>query len=607
MTGSCGRRFARRWSPILVTLAVTVTAAAAVSADQEATQQAAVFFSPVDVELVSVEVRVTDADGEPIPGLTPADFELREDGEPVQISHFFASRPVQGYPESAVVPSTVPAVPHQELYLALYVDDVDTDARRRLAALTNLRDFLEQPLPPNVKTMLVRFDGQLHVVCDFSDDTDRLLAALDEIRDEPVFSSDREEQALFREMQGATTDQRGQIRKWMETETRQKPDFSNPGDMTTRPFAFYEADNRRVYHDSYLPKIHDFARNKSLRSRASLEALQRFVGYLNGVPGRKAVVWVGGLDTRPGESLFLAWGELFPEKVGRQGMSPMMEAQQYDMSRDLEHVLELANSRRVSFFTISSLGAGLERISSVEVKGRDQSKKSGFSDIWGGEDELDIMSVTTGGRTLRDNMNLDEQLRNVSAELGAYYSLGYTPPTPGDDAYHSISVKVQRKGARVRHRQGYRSAGERDSTRDGVVAAATLGFTENPLGIKLEMRAQEPRPDGTFIVPMVIEIPIGSLALSPQKDLHTANISMLSIVRDDHGRLSEIHDREFPLEIANNQLVSAITQKADFVLGMVLRKGPRRIAVSVQDTKSSVLSTAFIDVEVGPDSTVQSE
>ena len=607
MTVSCVRPFARRWSKILVTLTVTVTAAAAVSADQETTRQAATFFSPVDVQLVSVEVRVSDADGEPIAGLTPADFEVREDGEPVQISHFFASRPVQGHPASVVVPSTVPAVPHQELFLALYVDDVDTDARRRMAALTNLHTFLEQPLPPNVKTMLVRFNGQLRVVCDFSDDTDRLLAALDEIRDEPVFSSDREEQALFREMQGATTDQRVEIRNWMETQTRQKPDFSNPGDMRTKPYAFYEANNRPVYHDSYLPKIHDFARNKSLRSRASLEALQRFVGYLNGVPGRKAVVWVGGLDTRPGESLFLAWEELFPEKVGRQGMSPMMEAQQYDMSRDLEHVLELANSRRVSFFTISSLGAGLERISSVEVKGRDQSKRSGFSDIWGGEDELDIMSVTTGGRTLRDNMNLDEQLRNVSAELGAYYSLGYTPPTPGDGAYHSISVKVQRKGARVRHRQGYRSEGERDSKRDGLVAAATLGFTENPLGIKLEMRAQEPRPDGTFVVPVVVEIPIGSLALLPQKDLHTANISLLSVVRDDHGRLSEIHDREVPLEIANNQLVSAITQKAEFVLGMVLGNGPRRIAVSVQDTNSSVQSTAFIDVEVGADTTVPSE
>ena len=607
MTVSCVRPFARRWSKILVTLTVTVTAAAAVSADQETTRQAAAFFSPVDVQLVSVEVRVSDADGEPIAGLTPADFEVREDGEPVQISHFFASRPVQGHPASVVVPSTVPAVPHQELFLALYVDDVDTDARRRMAALTNLHTFLEQPLPPNVKTMLVRFNGQLRVVCDFSDDTDRLLAALDEIRDEPVFSSDREEQALFREMQGATTDQRVEIRNWMETQTRQKPDFSNPGDMRTKPYAFYEANNRPVYHDSYLPKIHDFARNKSLRSRASLEALQRFVGYLNGVPGRKAVVWVGGLDTRPGESLFLAWEELFPEKVGRQGMSPMMEAQQYDMSRDLEHVLELANSRRVSFFTISSLGAGLERISSVEVKGRDQSKRSGFSDIWGGEDELDIMSVTTGGRTLRDNMNLDEQLRNVSAELGAYYSLGYTPPTPGDGAYHSISVKVQRKGARVRHRQGYRSEGERDSKRDGLVAAATLGFTENPLGIKLEMRAQEPRPGGTFTVPVVVEIPIGSLALLPQKDLHTANISLLSVVRDDHGRLSEIHDREVPLEIANNQLVSAITQKAEFVLGMVLGNGPRRIAVSVQDTNSSVQSTAFIDVEVGADSTVPSE
>jgi hypothetical protein len=198
------------------------------------------------------------------------------------------------------------------------------------------------------------------------------------------------------------------------------------------------------------------------------------------------------------------------------------------------------------------------------------------------------MSGSTGGRTLRDNMSLDEQLGKVAAELGAYYSLGYTPPTPGDDTYHSISVTVKRDDAQVRHRQGYRNSGGRDSARDGVVAAATLGYTQNPLGITLEAEAQERRPDGSFTVPAVVEIPIGNLALLPQTNLHTAGISMLSLVRDDRGGLSEIHDREYPIEIANNQLVSAITQDARFVLAMVLPAGRQRIAVSVQDTNSSL-------------------
>jgi VWFA-related protein len=601
MTGFPAHPFASRRCVLLVSLAVTAAVAAGVAADRESNQPAAAFYSPTEVQLVSVEVRVTDADGQPIPGLTAADFEIREDGEAVEISHFFASEPVREDRHRSGDPSTVPAVPHQELYLALYVDDTDTDARRRVAVLSHLRDFLEQPLPPDVKTMLVRFDGRLHVVCDFSDDTERLLAALDEIRQESVFSSRRDEQALYREMQGATTDQRGQIRTWMETQTSQRPDAPNSEGTSTRPQAFYEPDNRRVYHDVFLPRIHNFARDKSLRSRSSLEALERFVDYLNGVPGRKAVVWVGGLDTRPGESLFLAWEELFPDLVRRQGRSPMMEAHQYDMTRDLEQLLELANSRRVSFFTISSLGAGLERISSTEVKGRNQSRRSGFHDIWSDDDGLDIMSGSTGGRTLRDNMSLDEQLGNVAAELGAYYSLGYTPPSPGDDEYHSISVTVKRDDAQVRHRQGYRNSGGRDSARDGVVAAATLGYTQNPLGITLETEAQERRTDGSFTVPAVVAIPIGNLALLPQANLHTASISMLSLVRDDRGGLSEIHDREYPIEIANNQLVSAITQDARFVLAMVLPAGRQRIAVSVQDTNSSLVSTAFIDVEVGPE------
>jgi hypothetical protein len=255
----------------------------------------------------------------------------------------------------------------------------------------------------------------------------------------------------------------------------------------------------------------------------------------------------------------------------------------------------------VSFYTVSSLGAGLERISSTEGSGRDPSRRSAFTDIWGEEDALDIMSVSTGGRTLTDNMILDQQLTQVSAELGAYYSLGYTPPSPADDEYHTIVVNVLREDARVRHRQGYRTTGERDSMTDRILAAATLGFAENPLGITLEAQPQEARPEGTFLVPVMVEIPIGNLALLPQKDRHTARISVRSVVRDDHGRLSDVHDRAYPFEIANNQLVSAITQEARFVLGMVLREGPQRIAISVQDTNSMLESTAFVDVVVGTD------
>jgi len=159
----------------------------------------------------------------------------------------------------------------------------------------------------------------------------------------------------------------------------------------------------------------------------------------------------------------------------------------------------------------------------------------------------------------------------------------------------------------VRHRQGYSTEKARDDETDRILAAATLGYAKNPLGITLQVQPQEARSDGNFLVPVKIEIPIGNLALLPQKDRHMAQISMRSVVCDDQGRLSDVHDRAYPFEIANDQLVSAITQEASFVLGMVLRKGTQRVAVSIQDTNSLVESTAFVDVEVGPDPTDRSK
>jgi len=73
------------------------------------------------------------------------------------------------------------------------------------------------------------------------------------------------------------------------------------------------------------------------------------------------------------------------------------------------------------------------------------------------------------------------------------------------------------------------------------------------------------------------------------------------VVRDTKGRLSDVHGRQYPLEIANDQLLAAVQQKAGFMVGLVMREGPQRIAVSVRDDKSLVESTAYMEVVVGSD------
>ena len=48
-----------------------------------------VFVERIDVNIVNVEVFVTDSQGRHVFGLTKDDFEITEDGRPVEITNFF--------------------------------------------------------------------------------------------------------------------------------------------------------------------------------------------------------------------------------------------------------------------------------------------------------------------------------------------------------------------------------------------------------------------------------------------------------------------------------------------------------------------------------------
>jgi hypothetical protein len=217
------------------------------------------------------------------------------------------------------------------------------------------------------------------------------------------------------------------------------------------------------------------------------------------------------------------------------------------------------------------------------------------------EEALSIMTVSTGGRILADNPGLGGQLAEVSQELGSYYSLGYRPPSPGDGVYHKIDVSVRREGVKLRHRQGYQNTPSKEQMDNRTLAAAVLGVADNPMAIAVETGPQELRDDGKFLVPVLIRIPIAELVLLPTGKSHAGQISVHTVVRDTQGRLSPVHGRQYPLEIPNDQLLAAVQQQAGFMIGLVMREGPQRIAVSVRDDKSLLESTAYLEVVVGGD------
>jgi len=79
---------------------------------------------------------------------------------------------------------------------------------------------------------------------------------------------------------------------------------------------------------------------------------------------------------------------------------------------------------------------------------------------------LNEITNQSGGRTevVRDTADLQTATANIADELNHQYVLGYSSPHPGDGQYHSIRVRVNREGYKVRARAGYVAA-RRPTTR----------------------------------------------------------------------------------------------------------------------------------------------
>ncbi len=124
--------------------------------------QGADYQSEIDVQLVQFQVLVTDQDGNPVSGLSPEDFEIREDRR---------KRP-------AVALHTAYDVP---LALGLAIDSSDSMLSTWSRLKHIARGFLEAALEPGDRSFLVDFDDTVRLVQPLTADQPLLQSRLDHL------------------------------------------------------------------------------------------------------------------------------------------------------------------------------------------------------------------------------------------------------------------------------------------------------------------------------------------------------------------------------------------------------------------------------------------
>jgi VWFA-related protein len=544
------------------------------------------FYESIDVNVANVEVYVTDKQGKRVQGLTKDDFQVFEDGQPVEITNFFAmseGQPVAAPPEEPEAPEAETPRPAaavqkpdaQRLYLAIFLDNRTLVPATRKRVLDSVREFVSR-LQPGDRVLLAGYDSSVVIRQGLTNDPEALNAALAEVaRAAPGGASrDSERQRILRQIDASDP-----------------VDGPQGGETQRAQAAIIIA--QQLYQDIKL-----FGTTQLDENRAALGALEQFVDSLAGLPGRKAVLYVsGGMSLRPAEALMRAW------EIKFGSLGPSVGFSRFDGRRDdatpyLKNLIDHANANRVTFYALGST-TELSGLSAESTASTVLTTEISVTETMNLQSSLEMIADGTGGLASIDASDrpLIDRMRQ---DFDTYYSLGYVPRSGHDGKKRKVEVKTSNAALKVRHRGTRNERTERERMTSRAMAALVLGEDDNPLEVSVELGKEKTNAKGQIEVEVLVKFPLANLVLVPQDQFHEGHLSLFIGARDSHGRSSDITEVDVPIRVPNDQLLTALGQVGAWKTTMLLRPEAHTIAVAVRDRVGNVDSTARAEYAPGP-------
>ncbi len=520
--------------------------------------------------MVNVEVVVTDRSGDPIRGLTRENFVVREDGEVMELTNFYAVEGAQRAPsESETGPGAedggfTPLPADQRLNLVVLVDEVHISPTSRSRVLKELQQELDRVLRPGDRVLVARATPTVQVEQPFTQDLAAVSAILEGLRGGVSLGSS---------VKMEERDIRRALRRGEEVS---------------------------------LERIRTFAARQHQHNLRLLDSMSRFVEALAGLPGRRAVLYVSeGMTARPAESLMEEFIRLAQPAAGPRTLGdgpaqpedtiPQFEADHWDATPQLVRLTEAAAGSHVTFYTLDA-ASGFHSDLDPELPHVGPPSRLGDS-LEGGA--LADLAWRTGGASVAQGGSTEALVDRMAADYRDYYSLGYTSPHSNDGEYHRIEVEVPGHRVRLRHTQGFRATTPEQETVERTLSALVFDAADNPLAVQVEVGEEQKEKRNRYVLPILVRIPIASLTLLPGEASYQGRVSVVLAIRDLEGGLSEPQQMEVPVEIPNERLREAIGLQVAKGVNLLLKEGESTLAVGVRDHLSGTTSTVNVELAVG--------
>jgi hypothetical protein len=509
---------------------------------------------PSQAELVTVDVVVLDAKGNPIQGLKREDFALSEDGRPQTIVSFEAFEGGAEEEAAPVPPGPTVAAPQRSRAGArtfvLLVDDMSLAPHRAEDVRRALGRLLGEGLRDGDELIFATSSGDTWWSARLPEGREHVAALIGRIRgrslgDDAVDAISGWE--AFRIVHYEGVGGQALIRSDGSPAPEGPPTLGGPS--FTQPLALPGSDltarvtqryyERRVCNpDPPIPtpvpmcigmvrsKASEVDQRRANRTRDVLAAVDRAVFALTGVRGRKSLLLLteGFLnDPHLRESL---------EVVGR--------------CREANIAVHSIDVRGLISGGLGATEWSMPNVAEIGQMRMEQVENQAAGNVGLAED--------TGGFAVTNTNDLGGGAVRVAEESRVYYLLGFSPPEgKGPRDWRKLRVEASRPGVTVRARKGYTlrspsdvagSGPSRQGERPKDVARALLSPQRRD-DIPLRARAYsfEKRPGGKVAVVMAVEADLASLPnLGGQSPRGVFSLGVAATHRDT-GTVAQVNQR----------------------------------------------------------------
>ena len=521
--------------PLVVVFAVSLLAPAFAQGSGEAGQAPPELPNfRAGTTLVEFTVVVTGEDGRHVTDLKLEDVSIVERGRPRDVAFFH----YEGAPPAAIRvraqplppgiytnrPEYAPGPPRN--ITAILIDSLNTRAEDQVKVLAHILSFVSA-VPSDTRVAIYRTGERVHVIHDFTDDVEGLRKRL--LKDGLEAPRDNQQSVAVQQMI---------IEPWQAEAMAATMEAS-------LELAYQEMAGIEERSNQYM---------ESRRIEFTMSSLEAVGNHLAGIPGRKNLIWmtsgvpmISSQTRDPWPENYVAPLRRVAQRLASQGiaMYPVEAAGVRPLYLNVNAGVR-GSSRGVDDSATTGDDAIARTAARVEARqiarGATQSpsKMSTTPDAPRYLGTMDLFADLTGGRALRNTNDLLAGVKAAAEDMRGTYSIGFYAPQEPDERWHTFSVKVQRPGVKVVHRQGYLSS---TATRQSVLWLADQwrAAANNPLGsatVRLDARFELKGET----LSAILQIPAEDLSFRPLNGTTACTLEIAIAERTPQGLLGIRHE-----------------------------------------------------------------